>query len=137
MHNKNTITFVLSACLLTISIINWQELYLFSKIIYLPEWVKLLPSHFIASPIITILCLIPCALMTGNTTLTIKNTLLVCLLSPFTAVFFIFLTRTDSSFSVMNFIYQYLYILLMSCLIPIIVLGLINYIFNYKMAKNV
>lgn len=124
--NYQSICFVVSLVLLSFVMVFWSDLFLFAKTVRLPAWVESLPSPINAPKYFVFLCLIP-ALLFANTladaSAQISKIILISAIFP--VLIYIFKTNSQGVNLLYNLIFQYLWVIGWSCLLPaFILLGL-------------
>lgn len=83
---RNHVATIVSTAGLASAIAVWFEIFAFAKTVHMPAWAFLLPSPFLASCIIALLCLTPAALITTSTGAAVRGLVWAVLLSPILAL---------------------------------------------------
>lgn len=125
-RNNKSICFFVSLQLLSLAMIFWSDLYLFAKTVQLPGWAESLPSPIDAPKYIVFLCLIPAVLFSSTLTdAATQISKIILIASIFPVLIFIFKTNSQGIELIYNVIFQYLWVIGWSCLLPsLILLGL-------------
>lgn len=127
--------FVVSMLMLSFAIVRWPDVFLFSYVYIKPPWVwlKWIPDLFTASDCITLLCLIPAALMPPTLRLSRGALIKTVLCVPVTATFvYAWINmRTENPGELMaNALFNYVWVLATVCLLPAILLFALRFAFN-------
>ena len=125
-QNNQSTCFVVSLLFLSLAMVFWSDLFLFSKTVRLPEWAESLPSPINAPKYIAFLCLIPAVLFAStlaNASAQISKIIIIA--SIFPVLIYTFKTNSHGINLVYNVIFQYLWVIGWNCLLPaLILLGL-------------
>jgi hypothetical protein len=134
--NNQSTCFWVSLLLLSLAMILWSDLYLFSKTVRLPEWATTLPSPINVAMYATFLCLIPVVLFSStlaNASTQLSKIILIA--SIFPILIYIFKTNSQDIKLVFNVIFQYLWVIGWSCLLPALILLGIRAIWQFLAIK--
>jgi hypothetical protein len=125
--------FLTSIALLAAAIVYWQNLFLFSKISFRPEWVKYLPDPLVANWLIVFICLLFPAFAYKTKKETIQAILLSATIAPLFALIFRAFNQGDN---LENMLMQYIFIILFSVILPTLVTIIFTAIrFKYRNNK--
>jgi hypothetical protein len=111
----------------------WVDLFIFSKVVYLPAWANVLPAPILAPAFLAFVCLIPAAVVPdtlGGARWAVARSVL---LSPLTAIAAYALNPANQDrFLPANAIFNYLWIVLFHCLVPALLLVIVRGVFHYS-----
>jgi len=121
--NLQSVGFVISLLMLSLAIVIWSDLFLFSKIVHLPEWAEILPNPIDAPKYITFLCLIPVVFAAKNLVNATASTSKVIFLASLAALPGYALNTTVLDMRLLfNLAFHYFWIIGFHCLLPALVL---------------
>jgi hypothetical protein len=121
--NPQSLAFVLSLFLLSLAVVIWSDLFLFSKTVYLPEWTKILPSPIDVPKFITFICLLPVVFSAKTLVKATTSTSKVILLAPLAALTkYLLNTAVLDIHLLLNLVFHYLWIVGFHCLLPALAL---------------
>ena len=110
-----------STMLLAGAIVLWPELFLFTKTLYAPAWARALPSVFLATPLLAVVCLSPVAVASPHPLSAIRWMLIPLLLAPLTGVVVYVATTSTRGAEFWGLaVTNYFYILVLHLLLPAI-----------------
>ena len=111
-----------SASLATGAVVNWPELFLFSKVLLSPAWATQLPSPFLASPLLICIALAPALLAPQGLRPSGEVTVYALLLPPLSgSILYAYQSTADSSIW-FNAPFNFLWILCLHILPPTVLL---------------
>lgn len=122
MRQAQKLGFFLSFSFLIIVIIEWSNLFFFSKTVQLPEWSNYLPAPINLPRYLAFICLIP-FLLTHNIHNYKKSLILIVLLSPIPAlIFYVFdQIATNNKDIYLNAAFNYVWLTIWNLMIPAMV----------------
>jgi hypothetical protein len=83
---RDTAATITSALLLGGSVLHWQSLFLFSKVVYLPAWTAYLPSPIYTPAYLAFLCLLPATLASSTLRAAFRAVVIAVLSAPLPAL---------------------------------------------------
>jgi hypothetical protein len=121
--NPQSLGFVLSMFMLSLAVVIWSDMFLFSKTVYFPEWTKILPSPIDAPKFITFLCLISVVFSAKTLVKATTSTSKVILLAPLAALpKYVLNTAVLDIHLLLNLVFHYLWMIGFHCLLPALAL---------------
>ena len=100
----------------------WPELYVFSKIMTIPDWANYLPSPVNTGAYLATLSLLPVAWGLARFRQAVKATLLVVLVAPVLPIITHVLTTGPTDYSGQIVLFNYVFVLCISVAAPTLVL---------------
>ena len=116
---RDQLSTILSLILLSISMVVWVDLFIFSKVVYLPSWAEMLPVPMMAMSILVFICLIPAAFFTKTLQSACWAVMLTILISPFSALVAYALNPLyQGKYLLGNIVFNYFFIVSVGCFVP-------------------
>jgi len=117
----------LSIIPLAIAMVVWPELFLWSKVVYLPSWAKFLPIPIFTGACVSFLCLIPAAFFTASFASAKRALFMTVAITPTVAVATYVLDSANiNKYLPFNIVFHYFWVILFCLLLPTIILGTIR-----------
>lgn len=117
--NRNQLSMLASILLLSAAMVIWVDLFIFSKVIFLPDWADALPRPVDAPSFLAFLCLLPAALIASTIRYAVRGVVVSVVVAPLFAVATFALDPIhQNSFIVANVLFHYVWIILFHCAIP-------------------
>ncbi|MGB4812552.1 MAG: hypothetical protein WBP13_08760 [Methylophilaceae bacterium] len=114
-------TIALSMAAMGVAIFTWPDLFLFSKVLGIPDWAKKMPDPILATWGIVTLCLMPIVLLQLTSKNTIYRISITALLGALLSVFAWCTTHRVGNLE--NIIFQFAWVFGLSVLPPAIIVG--------------
>ena len=134
---RDNFLIITSSILLIIAIIIWQELFVFAKTtVNYPIWAKGLPYSMMGAHLITLIALAPVVLLSKPGISIIKNTSITLLASTSIAITALIISG-DTALTINRFTNDFIWVALINCLPPAILLILIRIIVDVFITKKV
>ncbi len=134
--SRDTFLLITSSTLLIIAIITWQELFVFVKTtVNYPLWAKGLPYPMMGAHLIALIALIPVVLLSKPGITIIKNTTITLLASASIAITALIISN-DATLTINRFTNEFIWVTLINCLPPAILLLLIRVIADVFIGKK-
>lgn len=125
--SRNQLALALSIIPLSIAMIVWPELFLWSKVVHLPNWAKLLPAPIFAGAYVSLLCLLPAAFLTESFASAKRALLMAVAITPAAAIVPYALNPIYfDKYLPFNVVFHYLWVILFCLLLPALILGTIR-----------
>lgn len=121
MKQAQKLGFLLSFSFLIVSILEWSDLFLFSKTVYLPGWSDYLPDAINLPRYLTFMCLIP-FLLTHSIYNYKKPLAIIVATSPLPALVFYILDHINNTNVYANTAFNYAWILIWNIMFPTILI---------------
>lgn len=133
---RDNILIVISSIFLIIAIIIWQELFVFAKTtINFPIWAKGPPYPMMGAHLIALIALAPVVLLSKPGISIIKNTTITLLASTSIAIIVLVISN-DALLTINRFTNDFIWVTLINCLPPAILLLLIRVIADVFIGKK-
>lgn len=137
--NRDLVALAISTTLLSFFFVLFSDLLLFSKIVYVPQWIDNLPKPFryfefpgfINSFIF--ICLLPTIFILRGQYRSLKVIAKTVFLSPLLIAItdsINIISKTSDQFQIFNIPFQYFWILIYHCIIPIIAIFILLLLIN-------
>ena len=126
---RNKIAIGISVASMVTVLLVWPELYLWSKVMRLPEWSKELPLPLFTGMYMSAVCLLPAAFMTNSVVSSRRGLMVVLLVAPIPALVMYSLDHGVNQFLLFNVVFQYIWIIMFGMLIPALTLGSVRWSF--------
>ena len=116
---RNNIALAVSLALLSVSIAVWREWFLFSKVVYAPEWSFFLPVLVRAPAFAVFVCLLPAALLPATPSGAARAMSGAVVFSPLPAlIMYIASTVTSGTDLWLNAAFNYAWVVGFHCFLP-------------------
>lgn len=134
--NRDALMLIASTVALSVVMINWIDLFIFSKSVHLPSWMKIFPWPIYMPSFLGSLCFFPAAFGTTSMTAAAKAILISCFFSTFFALTIHTLRFFDDSNNwIENFIFNYFWIIFFHFATGAVVLFLIRLLIVFFISK--
>ena len=136
--NSKSDPFVLFSLIALSAVITfYQELFFFQKSVILPNWTNYVPAPAYTSSYIALILLSPAALYSVSLKKSIQNTINLITYAPIFALLIrLFDTYKADKYYFINLVYQYLWIVAYSLLIPSFLLLALRFFIKNLHAKD-
>ena len=133
--SRDIFLIIISSIFLIIAIITWQDLFVFAKTtVNYPLWAKGLPYPMMGAHLIALIALAPVLLSKPDISI-IKNTTIILLASTSFAITVLIISN-DTTLTFNRFTNGFIWVALINCLPPAILLLLIRVIANAFISKK-
>ena len=120
---RDTVATATSALLLGGAVVLWQDLFFFSKVVYLPAWTASLPSPIYTPAYLAFLCLLPAALASSTLSAAVRATVVAVGIAPLPALVLYASNAQSSGLELWaNVLFNYAWVLGFHCALPAAVL---------------
>ena len=134
--SRDNYLLITSSILLIIAIITWQELFVFAKTtVNYPIWAKGLPYPMMGAHLISLIALAPVVLLSKPDISIIKNITITLLASTSIAITALIISN-DTTLTINSFTNGFIWVALINCLPPAILLLLIRVIADVFISKK-
>lgn len=117
--------------------VEWGDLFRWSKVVHLPDWAEALPMPFMAPSYLVFICLLPAAFATRTLAGAQTAILVSALISPLAPVAAFALDPLHQNrFLPANMVFHYAWILLFFCAVPALLAFLLRAAFGYASGKG-
>ncbi len=116
---RNYLAIIASATLLSVSILIWRDMFLFSKVVYLPTWTAILPSPINTPVYVAFVCLLPAAFIPSTPQGAAHSLVWTVLFSPSLALIaYVAGTISPDSNLWLNAAFNYAWVIGFHCFLP-------------------
>jgi len=135
--NRDRISMLTSLALLSATMVIWADIFNFSKIVHLPGWAEHLPNPINAPAYMTLLCLVPAALVSTSVQRAALGVAASIFIAPLFAVAAYLLNPIhQNAYFFVNALFSYAWIVLFHCAVPSLLLLAIRASAHYIRAKQ-
>ena len=121
--NRNQLALGISIIALATAMFAWVDLFVFSKVVYLPSWAHILPWPMLAPSFLAGVCLLPAAFGTDSLAASRKAITVSVLVTPISAVAAYSLNPLyQDRFLPANALFNYFWVIGFHCLAPALIL---------------
>lgn len=130
--NRNQLALSISIIALSTAMLVWVELFVFSKVVYLPGWTHILPWPMFAPSFLACICLLPAAFGTDSLASSRKAITVSVLIPPIAAVAAYSLNPLyQDRFLPANALFNYFWVIGFHCLAPALILYSVRLLIHF------
>ncbi|MDX7780064.1 hypothetical protein SJR98_18450 [Aeromonas hydrophila] len=132
-NTRNHLSLATSIIILAAVMVIWPNLFLWSKVVHLPDWAEHLPAPVFTGSYVSFVCLIPAALGADNFSSAKRVLFVAVVVTPLFAVATYALNpEHQNEHLLFNVVFHYIWIILFCMLIPAAILAAIKKIIGSR-----
>lgn len=120
--NRNTIGFSISVFALSLAILCFVDIFVFSKVIHVPDWAFSLPGPLFLTHYIVAVCLIPVVVLSNGFRMAISNVIATIMSAPILGLIIFSVSADWQGYFFSGLTINYLWIVFFHCFPPAIAL---------------
>ena len=130
--NRNQLALGISIVALATAMLVWVDLFIFSKVVYLPGWAHILPWPMLAPSLLAGVCLLPAAFGPDSLAASRKAITVSVLITPIAAVAAYSLNPLyQDRFLPANALFNYFWVIGFHCVAPALILYSVRLLIHF------